>query len=76
MRLRPKGPEIENIISKNDKAFPCVTAPVTVEASTTPSLVRQLGLGIEWSWLIRAMGAMIQELLDMGESRKRMWSSR
>lgn len=38
--------QIENILSKNDNAFPAVTAPITVEPSTTPSLASQLGLGI------------------------------
>ena len=42
----PARDQIENIISKNDNALPAVTAPVTVEASTTPSLAHQLGLGI------------------------------
>jgi len=40
------GDQIENILSKNDNAFPAVTAPITVEPSTTPSLASQLGLGI------------------------------
>ncbi|MBF8250985.1 MAG: N-acetylmuramoyl-L-alanine amidase [Deltaproteobacteria bacterium] len=37
------GDQIESILSKNDNA---VTVPVTVEPSTSPSLTRQLGLGI------------------------------
>jgi len=38
--------QIENILSKNDNASPAVTAPITVEPSTSPSITRQLGLGI------------------------------
>ena len=40
------GDQIENILSKNDNASPAVTAPITVEPSTSPSITRQLGLGI------------------------------
>ena len=41
------GDQIENILSKNDNAFPAVTAPVVEEDKVEkPSLAQQLGLGI------------------------------